>query len=111
MPTAASNNESDEFVDDANDAELHPQEENHEQVPRRSRAPQLIHRPAGRCSRQCKLTNKMREAMEYQAFQSTLALQEDSDPETEEYHPISFLSTINKDTMYFNEATRRSSIR
>ena len=73
----------------------------------RTRGTQLIHRPTSRFGRRRRLTDRMREAMEQRAFASTLAVIEDSEPETETVHPLCLLSTVNKDTMYFHEAIKQ----
>ncbi len=69
--------------------------------------PQLRHRPTSRYGCKQRLTTRMKEAIELSAFVSTLALTEELEPITETLHPLIYLSTVNKDTMYFHEALKQ----
>ncbi len=48
----------------------------------------------------------MQEVLELRALISTLVLEEHLEPSTETQNPLALLSTINQDTMYYEQATQ-----
>ena len=49
----------------------------------------------------------MQEAIEHRAFKTSLAIGELQELETNVTNPTEYLATMNKDTMYFDQAIRK----